>query len=187
MRAGFIVFAVMLPTVAFECRAQVPCKTGPPMPIADCCPENKAAADAKVKAAGIHGAACGGGKVDANDLVKKAFHQQEGGNGGGSQGGDDAVTKALMGAVPAAIGGLGQVAGAAMQSKSAGSQTPTSQDSGSQASPSAGAQPVQDNSSSSSNVFHIDIKIDGAGKDVHQLNEEMVATVFERLMLSQGL
>ena len=61
------------------------------------------------------------------------------------------------------------------------------QDSGSQASPSAGAQPVQDNSSSSSNVFHIDIKIDGAGKDVHQLNEEMVATVFERLMLSQGL
>jgi hypothetical protein len=64
----------------------------------------------------------------------------------------------------------------------------------SQMSPDAGspaAPPVQqsnDNSSSKEgSTFNIDIKIDGAGKDVHSLTEEMVSTVFERLQLSQGL
>lgn len=51
--------------------------------------------------------------------------------------------------------------------------------------------PVQqsndDNSSKGGNTYQIDIKIDGAGKDVHNLTEEMVSTVFERLQLSQGL
>lgn len=56
------------------------------------------------------------------------------------------------------------------------------------AAPTAGALPVQDNSSNSGgNTYHIDIQIDGAGKDVHTLNEEMVSTIFERLQLSQGL
>jgi hypothetical protein len=56
--------------------------------------------------------------------------------------------------------------------------------------PQGAAQPAPsntDNSSSSAPIFNIDIKIDGAGKDVHTLNEEMVSTVFERLQLSQGL
>ena len=80
----------------------------------------------------------------------------------------------------AAVSSASPVSGmsmAAMQPSGAGPTSPT-----------AGAQPSQDNSSSSGgNTYHIDIQIDGAGKDVHQLNEEMVSTVFERLQLSQGL
>lgn len=108
-----------------------------------------------------------------------------------SQGFADGLEASTGKASKAATGLAGAVTDAAKKDQGSG---PVSEMQMSQMSPDAGGgaapPPVQqsnDNSSKGGNTYQIDIKIDGAGKDVHNLTEEMVSTVFERLQLSQGL